>query len=303
MTCHRLATEDGLELHVSVHGPADAPVTVLLAHCWTADEQDWHYQVNAVLSRYGHGIRLLTWDHRGHGQSDAAPETACTITHLARDLGRVVDTFAPDGPLVIAGHSIGGMTMTAIPQERPDLLPRIRGLLFVATSAGELDRVTLGLPEASAPAVRAQLPRLLATRAQMLGVSKRQSQPFMERRVVRHFLFGRPRRLRDLGLVVDQLTHCPPATMSGFAHDFMTHDRADGLTAYDDVPATVLVGTRDLLTPPAHARRLARHIRGARLLEAPGAGHMLPLERHELVTEELCRLVDRTLRQCGDRVP
>lgn len=302
MTTHRLTTEDDLTLHVSVHGPADAPLTVLLAHCWTADEQDWHYQVRAVLGRYGHGLRLITWDHRGHGQSDPAPEHACTIPHLARDLGRVVDVFAPCGPLVLAGHSIGGMTMTAVPVERPDLVPRIRGLLFVASSAGDLDRVTLGLPEASAPAVRAQLPRMLATRARMLGVSKRQSQPFVERRVVRHFLFGSPRRLRDLGLVVDQLTHCPPATMSGFAHDFLTHERAAGLAAYDDVPATVLVGTRDLLTPPTHARRLAGHIHGARLLEAPGAGHMLPLERHELVTEELCRLIDRALVRTGDRV-
>lgn len=295
MTTHRLTTEDGLDLHVTVHGPEHAPLTVLLAHCWTADEEDWHYQVQALLSRYGHGVRVITWDHRGHGRSDPAPEPACTIPHLTRDLGRVVDTFAPEGPLVIAGHSIGGMVMTAIPEERPDLVARARGLLFVSTSAGRLDKVTLGLPEATAPAVRAQLPRMLATRARMLSASKRKSQPITERRVARHFLFGRPRRLRDLGLVVDQLTNCPPATMSGFVHDFMTHERAAGLTAYDGTPATVLVGTADLLTPPPHGRRLARHIRGARVLEAPGAGHMLPLERHELVSEELCRLVDRAL--------
>ncbi|QYJ02696.1 alpha/beta hydrolase [Nocardioides panacisoli] len=302
MTTHRLRTADDLELHVSVHGPADAPLTVLLAHCWTADEDDWHYQTRAVLSRYGHGIRLLTWDHRGHGRSEAAPEAACTIAHLTRDLGAVVDAFAPTGPLLVAGHSIGGMVMTAIPEERPDLVPRIRGLLFVSTSAGELDGVTLGFPEATAPLVRAQLPRMLATRARILSRSKRLSQPVTERRVVRHFLFGRPRRLRDTGLVVDQLINCPPATMSGFVHDFMTHERAAGLAAYAGIPATVLVGTRDLLTPPPHARRLARHLPGARLLVAPEAGHMLPLERDELVSTELCRLIDSALATRGARV-
>lgn len=297
MSTHSLYTEDGLRLHVTVHGRADAPLTVVLAHCWTADEEDWHYQSREVMSRYGHDVRLITWDQRGHGRSDAAPEAACTVGHLARDLGRVVDTFAADGPLVIAGHSIGGMTMTAIPEERPDLVGRIRGLLFVSTSAGQLDTVTLGLPAATAPAVRSQLPRMLATRARMLSISKRRSQPIMERRVVRQFLFGHPRRLRDMGLVVDQLINCPPATMSGFIRDLLTnHERHDNLAVYDHIPTTVMVGTHDLLTPPPHGRRLAQRISGARLLEAPGAGHMLTLERHELVSDELCRLIDRALR-------
>jgi pimeloyl-ACP methyl ester carboxylesterase len=295
MTTHHLITEDDLRLHVTVRGPADAPLTVLLAHCWTADEDDWRYQVEAVLTRYGHAVRLITWDHRGHGKSDAAPEEACTIAQLARDFGRLVDTFAAEGPLVLAGHSIGGMMMGALPEERRDIVERLVGLLFVSTSAGELDKVTLGFPEATAPAIRSQLPRVLATRAKMLSVSKRQSQPIMERRIVRQLLFGQPRRLRDVGLVVDQLINCPPATMSGFVHSFLVHERHDALSAYDDVPTTVLVGTRDLLTPPPHAHRLANAIRGARLLEAPDAGHMLPLERDRLVSDELCGIIDRAL--------
>ena len=117
MTAETFTTYDGLRLHVTVHGPADAPVTVLLSHCWTADETDWHYQVEDLLSRYGHRIRLITWDHRGHGRSDRAPEKDCTIPNLARDLGDIVDEFASDGPLVLAGHSVGGMTITAIPEE------------------------------------------------------------------------------------------------------------------------------------------------------------------------------------------
>ena len=103
---------------------------MLLSHCWTADESDWHYQVRDLLSRYGHRIRIVTWDHRGHGQSDQPVEADCTIPHLARDIGAVVDAVAPEGPLVIAGHSVGGMAITAIPEERPDLMPRIAGVLL-----------------------------------------------------------------------------------------------------------------------------------------------------------------------------
>ncbi|CAB4702362.1 MAG: alpha/beta fold hydrolase [Actinobacteria bacterium] len=287
-------TYDGLRLHVSTYGREDAPVSVLLAHCWTADEEDWHYQVRDLLAHFGHEVRLVTWDHRGHGRSQAAPERDCTIANLARDLGDIADRFAPHGRLVLAGHSIGGMTMCAVPEVRPDLVERIAGLLFVSTSSGRLDTVTLGLPEMG-PMLRKQIPVMLATRAKLLSRSVRRNSPSMERRVVNKFLFGEPLRLRDAGLVVDQLICCPPATMSGFYRDFMHHERTAGLAAYDDIATRVLVGSRDLLTPPPHGRRIAQAIRGARLLVAPDAGHMLPLERDELVSGHLIDLVEGAL--------
>ncbi|TYL46437.1 alpha/beta fold hydrolase [Nocardioides sp. BGMRC 2183] len=288
-------TEDGLRLNVTVRGREDAPLTVLLAHCWAADEHDWQYQVHDLLVRYGHDVRVITWDHRGHGHSDPSPERDCTIAQLARDLGRVVDAFAPEGPLLIAGHSIGGMTMTALPAERPDLVGRLRGLLFVSTSAGGLDRVTLGLPAATAAVTRSRIPLALSARARLLSRRRRRTAPVTERKIVERFVFGEPQRPRDIGLLVDQLINCPPATMSGFYREFMVHARTDQLPAFDDVPTTVLVGTRDLLTPPEHARRIATGIRGARILIAPQAGHMLPLERPALVTRELCALIDGAL--------
>jgi pimeloyl-ACP methyl ester carboxylesterase len=83
--------------------------------------------------------------------------------------------------------------------------------------------------------------------------------------------------------------------MSGFYRDLMGHERTDGLKAYDGIPTTVMVGSADVLTPPAHARRLASAIAGARLLVLPGAGHYLPLERDEAVSAELVAAVERVL--------
>ncbi|KAA1427411.1 alpha/beta fold hydrolase [Nocardioides antri] len=298
MTHHTVTTEDGLNLHVTTHGPDDAPVSVLLSHCWTADESDWHYQVRDLLSHYGHRIRIVTWDHRGHGQSDPAVEADCTIPHVTRDFGTVVDAVAPSGPIVVAGHSVGGMAITAIPEERPDLMPRIAGLLLVSTSGGDLRTVTLGLPEMG-PYLRDRLPFVLATRARLLSRTKRQRFPVIERQVVRRILLGRPQRPRDVGHVVDQLINCSPETMSGFFKDMMLHDRVGNLSAFDDVPTTVLVGTRDKLTPPDHAAKLVQGIHGARLLVAPDAGHYLPFERPTLVTDELCVLIDGALKGAG----
>jgi pimeloyl-ACP methyl ester carboxylesterase len=295
-----MKTHDGLELAVCPRGPDDAPVTVVLAHCWTADMEDWQYQVRDLLDQFGHDVRILTWDHRGHGASDPAPLRSCTIENLGRDMADVIDQYAGSGRLVIAGHSIGGMATMALAEQRPDILGRTDGVLFVSTSCGDLDQVTLGLPEAGRW-VKAQIPRILAARARLLSRRVRRRNPWIESQVVHRFLFGQPMRLRDCGLVIDQLISCPPATMEGFYRDFMSHDRAAALATLDGIPTRVLVGDRDVLTPVDHARRLAAGIASARLMIAPGAGHMLPLERDRLVSDELIELVAASLAAAGDR--
>src|SRR5690606_15954335 len=133
---------------------------------------DWHYQVRELLATFGHDVQILTWDHRGHGRSAATPLPACTVRHLALDMGQVIDEHAPTGRLVLAGHSIGGMTMMALAEERPELLERVAGALFCSTAAADLHTVTLGLPEMGARA-KAQIPRMLAQRARQLSRSTR----------------------------------------------------------------------------------------------------------------------------------
>jgi pimeloyl-ACP methyl ester carboxylesterase len=285
-----MRTYDGLELDVSTYGPADAPVTAVLAHCWTLNQEDWHYQVRALQREFGHGIRIVTWDHRGHGKSEVAPKTTCTIAHLARDMADVIETHAPNGRLVLAGHSIGGMTMMALAEQTPEVYDRVVGVVLVSTSSGEIDTVTLGLPEMG-PFLRAQIPRALALRSRTLTKRARRRAPIIERQIVRRFVFGRPMRLADAALTIEGLINCSSATVVGFYEDFITHDRADALKILDGIPTQVLVGTRDVLTPPSHARRIADHVEGAVLTVVPDAGHMLPLERDELVSGVLIRLI------------
>jgi pimeloyl-ACP methyl ester carboxylesterase len=285
-----MRTYDGLELDVRTYGPQDVPVTVVLAHCWTLNQDDWHYQVRDLQREFGHRVRIVTWDHRGHGGSESAQRGDCTIDNLARDMADVIATYAPTGRLVLAGHSIGGMTMMALAEQRPEVFDRVAGVVFVSTSSGQLDTVTLGLPEMG-PFLRSQIPRMLALRSRTLTRRARRRAPIIERRVVRTFLFGEPMRLVDSALTIDGIINAPPATMRGFYEDCMRHDRAAGLEVLDGIPTQVLVGSRDLLTPPAHARRIADAVEGAVLTVAPGAGHMLPLERDELVSGVLIRLI------------
>lgn len=289
-------TYDGLNLCVRLDGPEDAPVTVVLVHCWTGDHDTWRYQVRDLRSTFGHAIRILAYDHRGHGASDETPREDATIENLGRDLSDLIDRFAPRGELVLAGHSLGGMTIMELAAARPELFgERVRGVCFVATSSGDLHTVTLGLPDLG-PRLKKALPYVLAFRSMTLSRRQRLRAPIVESMIVRKFLFGKPMRLRDHMLTVEGLVNTPGASMTGFFEDLMDHDRLEGLeAALAGIPTFVLVGTCDLLTPPRHARKLAAGIPGARLVLSPGAGHMLPLERDEHVSQIIEQLVDGAL--------
>src|SRR3954454_324858 len=128
-------TDDGIDLHVEVDGDEDAPLTVVLSHGFTARLAEWEIQ-RAVLRRRG---RLVLWDQRGHGRSSWTRLTAATIDRTGRDLGEVLDATTPTGPVVLAGHSMGGMSIKALARQRPELFgSRVVGVFLLATSAGGL---------------------------------------------------------------------------------------------------------------------------------------------------------------------
>src|SRR3954447_22202413 len=131
----RVRTDDGVDLHVEVDGTCNAPLTVLLTHGFTARLGEWDGQRAALRGR----ARLVLWDHRGHGRSAWGDRRTATIDRTARDLAEVLDATTPSGPVVLAGHSLGGMTVLALARQRPELFgPRVVGVFLLATSAGGL---------------------------------------------------------------------------------------------------------------------------------------------------------------------
>jgi pimeloyl-ACP methyl ester carboxylesterase len=285
-------TSDGVDLRVRVSGPDDAPVSVVLVHGWTLDQHAWRYQVRGLRATLGPQVRVVRFDLRGHGRSGPAPSGTTRISTLARDLGDVVDAVAPAGPLVLVGHSMGGMTLMALAELRPELFAdRVRGVVLISTSGGGLDRLRLGLTRRQQERIRRQAPGLLAARARHLNRRRGRGSPLVESLVVRHWLFGRPLRRADHRVVLDALVTTPATSMSGFLVDLMEHQRLHALRALEQVPVHVLVGARDRLTPRSHARRLAQAMPWAELTEVPDAGHMLMLERDRPVTAAITSLV------------
>ena len=133
-------TDDGVDLHVELDGDAHARLTVVLSHGFTARLREFDLQRETLRPR----ARLVLWDQRGHGRSGWTPLRKATIDRTGRDLGQVLDAVVPDGPVVLAGHSMGGMSVMALARQRPELFgSRVVGAFLLATSAGGL--VSTGL--------------------------------------------------------------------------------------------------------------------------------------------------------------
>ncbi|MDQ1663690.1 MAG: hypothetical protein QOJ68_3670 [Blastococcus sp.] len=291
-----VVTDDGVPLHVEVEdGPAGgAPLTVLFSHGFTARLVEWELQRDAVRSR----ARAVLWDQRGHGRSGWTKLTKATIDRTGRDLGQVLDATTPSGPVVLAGHSMGGMSILALARQRPELFgDRVVGVFLLATSAGGL--VETGILGRLIKIVRwtGLLPLYLRGLQWVAPVLERfrHRGSAIGRRVTKRLLFGRDDADPQLvHLVQNLLEETPfPVTMAFYA-TFLDHDESAALEVLRRVPVTVVAATHDRLTPVGHGRRIAEVIGGsAELVVVPGAGHSVNLTNSQVVDDALVALLDR----------
>ncbi|MGY1668407.1 alpha/beta fold hydrolase [Geodermatophilus sp. SYSU D00696] len=286
-----VTTEDGVDLHVEEFGAEQPTATVVLAHGWVQSSRLWAGQVRDLLETRP-DLRVVTYDHRGHGASGPTPRDRATIEQLGRDLARVLEEVAPDGPVVLGGHSMGGMTLMALAEQRPELFgDRVVGAAFVGTSAGELDAVTFGLPRRVARVVRRLLPALSerAVRAEQAG------RPSAVGPLDMKLIFGAAADPADVRAAMEVHRACSAETVAAFMPTLSEHDRAQALEALAEVPTLVAVGDADRLCPVEHSRTLAAALPTAELAVYPGAGHMVQMERRPEVSRRLLDLVDRAL--------
>ena len=285
-------TEDGVELSVLEHGAQDsATATVVLAHGYVQSSALWAGQVRDLVDARP-DLKVVTYDHRGHGRSGRTSRDAANLKQLARDLGAVGDAVAPTGPVVVGGHSMGGMTVLALAEARPELFgDRIVGVAFVGTSAGGLSAVTYGLPTPLAKAVRKLLPVLNEAAAK----AERKGKPRKVGKADAYMIFPRG---ADPALVQEALEvhrQCSAETVAAFLPTFSDHDRLQALEALSHVPSVVVAGDRDLLCPLPHSQAIAEALPQSELTVFPGVGHMVHMERRREVSRILLGLVDRAL--------
>lgn len=286
--------DDGAVLHCEVDEVAGSPLTVVFVHGFTAQLSEFVLQREAVAGRY----RAVLYDQRGHGRSGWGDVRNATIDQLGRDLSAVLARHAPSGPVVLLGHSMGGMTVMALARQRPELFGTlVAGVFLLATSAGDL--VTGGLLGRVARVGKRlgllplwlRLLRLWAPLIQRLRPSGTRAGYAFTRR----YLFGRddadPAVVRQ---VQDLLEQAPFPITAAFYPTFLEHDENAALAVLGAVPVSVLVGDSDRLTPASHSRRLAAAIGpSASLVVVPGAGHSVNITRRSVVDDALLDLLAR----------
>ncbi|MFE7525714.1 alpha/beta fold hydrolase [Kitasatospora sp. NPDC057542] len=308
-----VAAPDGTELYVELDGTGWSepdgdgtvaePLTVVFCHGYCLNQDSWHFQRAALRE----GMRLVFWDQRSHGRSERsrsylAGEPA-GIDQLGGDLKAVIDAVAPTGPLVLVGHSMGGMTVMALADQHPELFrERVAGVALMGTLAGDWDEVSLGLPKAGAKLFKKVAPgmvKLLGRQVDLVEATRRLGSD-VAAVFYRKFSFGG--RDVDPGVVrfAEQLLDATPIdVVAEFYPVFGVHEKYEALAALRGLPALVLAGTKDLLTPSTHSEAMAEQLPGAELVLAEGAGHLVMLERAELVDHELARLLRRAARFAG----
>lgn len=307
MSARRVTASDGVELYAEVTGPAEAPAAVVYVHGWCLSSEIYRYQ-RAALAELGAELRAVSYDGRGHGRSGRAPKGSTTIVQLADDLRTVLDELCAGVPVILVGHSLGGMTIMELAQRHPDLFAeagpasagtgRVAGVVLVNTAAGNLDTVTLGFPKVMATAVKSRLLRELTRRH---DTHLRRGDGPVRRRITdaaitRYILFGRGAARPDVRLGRKLIATTHPGIVAGFYTELMRHDRFAALTGLAGVPVRIMAGGRDRLTPPVHSRRLAQAIPHARLAVFPGVGHMIPLERSDELAVEVALLARQAVK-------
>jgi len=263
----RHAESDGARIAYRDEG---AGAAVLLLHGHTLDGRVWDPVVGALPERAG--VRLLRPDLRGHGASDR-PSKGYHWSHHAADAIAVLDAAGVQRAVVV-GFSLGGGVALELGLTCPD---RVQALLLV-------DPV---MPDRPFEAAFMDNLRQVARTARAEGIRAAMLGPWMASPLFERS-FQRPGVKAAVEAIVADF---PGADYLASERDAVERGwRMPERLAEIAAPTRVLVGERDMPGFRAFAEEAAAGIPGARLEVVPGAGHLVPLERPDLVAEHILAL-------------
>ncbi len=287
-----VTTPDGIPLVVREVGPITAPLTVVFAHGFCLRMGSFHFQRAALEARWGNQVRMVFYDQRGHGQSGAAPVDSYTVPQLGQDLETILQVMVPRGPVVLVGHSMGGMTVLSHARQFPkNYGSRIVGAAIISSAAEGLSRSPLG-EILQNPALEAV--RFAARYAPKLVHRTRGAARAVLRPILRTASYGDEHMSPRVVAFSEEMIHDTPiATLVEFLHALEVHDESAALPVLARIPTLIACGDHDVLTPMVHSQEMASVLPNSELLIVPGAGHLVQLEQPELINDALVDLVER----------
>ncbi|GAA4579220.1 alpha/beta hydrolase [Micromonospora coerulea] len=294
---YRFEMPDGTDIHVEVVEPT-RPVagqpTVLLVHGFCLDMGTFHFQRKMLAARGDY--RIVAYDQPGHGRSGRLESGEYDLAALGRTLRRVIDETAPEGPLVLVGHSMGGMTIMALAELYPEMFgDRVVGTVLMATSGGLLAETKLVAP---ALIGRVSGPVLYmvsnATRYGGTVIDKaRKSTTNVSWLLTRKYGFGTPKPSPALVSYVERMNSRTSAdTVTRYLRTLATHSRFPALAALAGTPVLVIVGDKDMITPVTHSEEIVRRLPHAEFVKIHDSGHVVMLEHADEVNAATERFLE-----------
>ena len=268
-----VVTDDGVDLHVEVDeydGPsgrrrsrAKAPeLTVVFVHGYSLNLDSWHFQ----RAGYRDQVRTVYYDQRSHGRSGRSTPGHATIEQLGRRPPPVLDTVVPEGPIVLVGHSMGGMTIMALAEEHPELFgDRIVGVGLISTTAGGLEPhriIAPRVPSTVGGALAERMVTVLARGHRTVDGVRRLGQ-VVAMVVTDELAFGDDVPASYVEFVDEMLSATPFEVVAEFFPNFASLDKFETVKALWAVPTTIICGTADKITAIGHSRKLHAHIVGS----------------------------------------
>lgn len=255
----------GAPLGIERRGRAAARIPPLvLLHAFPLDRRMW----DRVVDELWFNVDVTAVDFRGLGESELLASPPSIDDH-ADDLAALLDALAIERA-VVCGLSMGGYVALAFAVRHPG---RLQGLALADTRAA-----------ADSPAQRQ------ARDAAIARIAREGTAAYLDELLPR---LCAPSATAALAEALSLARLQPPMGVAGALAALRDRPDRSAQLATLSTPTTVLVGSEDATTPPAEARQLAAAIRGAEVVELPGAGHLSALESPRRFAEVLRGLLER----------
>lgn len=282
--------DDGVVLATRTYGDDSAELTLLFVHGFCNSMESFHFQRRDLAQRWGPRLRMVFFDLRGHGRSGPATSN-CTIEQLGSDVLAVLKASAPTGPVVLVGHSLGGMAVLAAAARQPELFgPRVVGVALLCTSAAEV--TGSGITQLLHPSAIGGFGLAVRTVPAVVEFTRAATRSLLTPILHVTSFHGpvSPTLSRFTTMMIDRT---PVRTIERFLSAFALHDESAALPTLAPLPVLVLGGGHDMVIPFHNSRALAGALPGSELVRVAGAAHMPQLQYPEIVDEAVDRLLGR----------
>ena len=236
----------------------------------------------------------------GTAARPTAPGAARRSRRIGADLARVLEVVAPRGPLVLVGHSMGGMTIMSLADQHAELVhERVVAAAFIATSAGGLADVPWTRNQLLSRVAHRMAPSalsVLARRPELVSRTRKLGSD-LEQVLVRRYSFASPVPASLVRFAAEMIASTRIEVVADFLPAFDLHDAREALAALLDTEVLVLGGAEDAMTPPEHSDELALLLPQAEHVVVQDSGHLVMLEHPEVVDRALFALIERGLER------